>query len=164
MSPALPITHGAGFVPQRRQILLAGLALTGGLTTRPASATPEAMAQAVTAFTSGAVVRQGRVKIDIAPLVENGNAVPVTVSVEAPSGDAAQVVALAMFNERNPQPEVFRVRLGPRAARAEFSTRIRLATTQRLVAVAQLADGSFWSESVDVIVTLAACIEEEGQG
>jgi sulfur-oxidizing protein SoxY len=84
--------------------------------------------------------------------------------VDGPSGDAAQVVGLAMFNERNPQPEVFRVRLGARAGRAEFSTRIRLATTQRLVAVAQWADGSFWSESVDVIVTLAACIEEEGHG
>ena len=164
MSPSLPGTRGPAGVAQRRRILLAGLALAGGLTARPACATPEAMAQAVAAFTSGATVRQGKVRIDIAPLVENGNAVPVTVSVEAPSGDAAQVVGLAMFNERNPQPEVFRVRLGAGSGRAEFSTRIRLATTQRLVAVAQLADGGFWSESVDVIVTLAACIEEEGHG
>jgi sulfur-oxidizing protein SoxY len=74
---------------------------------------------------------------------------------------ADHVVALALFNERNPQRDVFTARLGPRSGRARVSSRIRLATTQKLVAVARMRDGSCWSRTVDVIVTLAACIEGE---
>jgi sulfur-oxidizing protein SoxY len=66
---------------------------------------------------------------------------------------------VAIFNERNPQREVANFFLGPRAGRAVVATRIRLATSQRLVAVAKMSDGSFWSHSVDVVVTLAACVE-----
>jgi sulfur-oxidizing protein SoxY len=145
----------------RRCLLLAGAALMAGLGPGAARATPEAMAAAVAAFTGGARVHAGKVKLDIAPLVENGNAVPVTITVDSPMTPAEHVLALALFNERNPQPEVIRVRLGPQAGRAQLSTRIRLATTQRLLALAQLSDGSFWSGEVEVIVTLAACIEGE---
>ena len=66
---------------------------------------------------------------------------------------------LAVFNEKNPQRDVVKFTLGPRYGKPAVSTRIRLATTQKLVAVAQMSDGSFWSHTVDVIVTLAACIE-----
>ena len=69
------------------------------------------------------------------------------------------VKAIVVFNERNPQRDVVLFTLGPRAGRAKVSTRIRLATSQKLVAVAQLSDGTFWQRSVDVIVTLAACVE-----
>ena len=92
----------------------------------------------------------------------NGNvldaAAPVTISVDSP---ADKVRAIAIFTERNPQTEVAVFTLGPRAGKAEVSTRIRLATSQRLMAVARMSDGSYWSHGVDVIVALAACIEGE---
>ena len=69
------------------------------------------------------------------------------------------VKAIHIFNEKNPQPNVIGIHLGPRAGKAKVSTRIRLADSQKVVAIAQMSDGSFWSESVDVIVTLAACLE-----
>ena len=69
------------------------------------------------------------------------------------------VKAIAVFNEKNPQRDVVKFTLGPRYGKPAVSTRIRLATTQKLVAVAHMSDGSFWSHTVDVIVTLAACIE-----
>ena len=71
------------------------------------------------------------------------------------------VKSIHVFNEKNPQPNIGSFYLGPRAGRAQVSTRIRLADTQKIVAIAELTDGSFWSDSVDVIVTLAACTEEE---
>jgi sulfur-oxidizing protein SoxY len=116
------------------------------------------MAAAINTFTGGAKPQTGKVKFDIAQLIDNGNAVPVTVSVDSA---AAQVRAIAIFTERNPQTEVAVFTLGPRAGKAEVSTRIRLATSQRLMAVARMSDGSYWSHGVDVIVALAACIEGE---
>ena len=122
---------------------------------------PPEMRAAVTAFTRGTPVREGRVTMDIAELVENGNAVPVSVAVLSPMTAADHVVAIGIFNERNPQPDVAVFQLSPRSGRAQVSTRIRLATSQKLVAVARMADGSCWSKTVDVIVTIAACIETD---
>ena len=138
----------------RRQLLGAGAA---ALVCRPARATPEAMQSAIANFTGGAVVRDGRVKLDISPLVENGNTVPVTLSV--PGLEPNAVRRMALFTERNPQPEVAVFTLGPLAGRAQVATRLRLATSQTVVALAQLADGSVWQHRVDVVVTLAACVE-----
>lgn len=149
---------------RRRQLLAAGAGLGLGLATLApsAAATPQEMAAAIGAFTGGAPVRPGKVRLEVAQLVDNGNTVPLTVSVDSPMSAADHVAAIAIFNERNPQTAVARFTLGPRAGKAVVSTRIRLATSQTLVAVARLADGSFWSASADVIVTLAACIEGEG--
>lgn len=143
----------------RRQVLLAGASLGACLLVRPAHATPEELSAALKAYTSGSLIRPGRVKLDIAPLVDNGNTVPLSVSVDSPMTAADRVVAVAVFNERNPQREVIKFTLGPRAGRASVSTRIRLATSQKLVAVARMSDGSYWSDTVDVIVTIAACLE-----
>jgi sulfur-oxidizing protein SoxY len=85
--------------------------------------------------------------------------VPVSVSVDSPMTAAEHVTAIAIFNEKNPQRDVARFKLGPRSGKASVSTRIRLATSQQLVAVAALSDGTFWSDTADVIVVLAACIE-----
>jgi sulfur-oxidizing protein SoxY len=147
----------------RREILQAAAALAGGgvlLSIRPAAATPEMMKDAVRAVIGEAPVKKGKVKLDLPPLVENGNSVPCTVAVESPMTAADHVKAIHIFNEKNPQPNVISVKLGPRAGRASFSTRIRLADSQTVTAIAELSDGSFWSDDIDVIVTLAACIED----
>jgi len=145
----------------RRQLLAGSVGLGAWLLVRPVAAAPDELATVIQAWTGGAPVQNGRVKLDIAPLVDNGNTVPVGVSVESPMTLADHVTAIAIFNERNPQRDVARFALGPRAGRANVSTRIRLATTQKLAAVARMSDGSYWSHTVDVIVTLAACIEGE---
>lgn len=141
----------------RREVM--GLA-AGTVFVRPAlSQTPAELAAAISAWTGGAPVRAGRVKLDIAKLVDNGNTVPMTVTVDSPMTATDHVAAIAVFNERNPQRDVARFTLGPRAGKAQVATRIRLATSQKLTAVAKMADGSYWSDSVDVVVVLAACIE-----
>jgi len=149
----------------RRDVLkVAGLFASGGvllrLSVREAAATPEMMRNAVRDAIGEAAVSKGKVKLDLPPLVENGNSVPCTVSVESPMTAADYVKAIHIFNEKNPQPNVISVRLSPRAGRAEFSTRIRLADSQTVTAIAELSDGTFWSGTIDVIVTLAACVEE----
>ena len=127
---------------------------------RPAEATPAAMASAIRDVTGAAVVRTGKVKLEVPPLVENGNTVPMTVSVTNPMTMEDHVTSIHVFVEKNPQPNVGNFVLGPRAGRAQVSTRVRLADSQRIVAIAKLSDGSFWSASVDVVVTLAACTED----
>lgn len=127
----------------------------------PAAPAPEFLA-AMGAFAAGAAIRQGRVAIEIAELVDNGNTVPITVRVDSPMNAADRVVELIILNEKNPQRDVMRARIGAAVAKGEFSTRMRLATSQKIAAMARLADGSVWAQTVDVIVTLAACIEGDG--
>ena len=112
-------------------------------------------------FAGGRDVRRGRVKLEIAPLVDNGNVVPVRVAVDSPITAADHVQQIAIFNDRNPQRDVVTFTLGPRAGKAVVATRIRLATSQKLTALARMNDGSVWSDTVDVVVVLAACIEGE---
>lgn len=117
-----------------------------------AQASDDAMRAAIRAW-AGRDPAPGALQIDIAALVENGNAVPVRVAAAEP------VVGLALFTPLNPEPDVVHVAFGAAAARPEFSTRMRLARSQRIVAVAKAADGRCWQASVDVVVTLAACVE-----
>ena len=152
-------------VTTRRYFLgLAGGAAVAGavpiVTIRPADATPAMQAAAIRDVVGAAVVHTGKVKLDIPPLVENGNTVPMTVSVASPMTSDDHVKSIHVFNEKNPQPNIGNFVLGPRAGRAQVSTRIRLADSQKITAIAHLSDGSFWSVSVDVVVTLAACTEE----
>ena len=144
----------------RRTVFMLGAGLGATLVTRPALATPDEMTAAMRAFAGSATIKTGKVRMDIPPLVENGNSVPVSIVVDSPMTADEHVTAIAVFNEKNPQPNVAIFRLGPRSGRAQVATRIRLATTQSLTAIARLSDGSFWSHSVDVIVTIAACTEE----
>lgn len=145
----------------RRQFLtLTGGAAVAVVTLRPAEATPAMQTSAIRQVVGEAVVRTGKVKLDVPPLVENGNTVPMTVSVDNPMTPDNHVKSIHVFNEKNPQPNVGNFYLGPNAGRAQVSTRIRLADSQKITAIAKLSDGSFWSASVDIIVTLAACTEE----
>jgi sulfur-oxidizing protein SoxY len=144
---------------KRREVVWLGVGAVLTVVAVPARATPEALAAALKAFAGNAPLREGRMAIDIAPLVENGNTVPVSVSVQSPMTAADHVRRIALFTERNPLPEVVVFHLGPHNGRATAATRMRLATSQKIVAVAELSDGSYWQSGVEVIVTLAACIE-----
>ena len=81
------------------------------------------------------------------------------VSVQSPMTAADHVKTIYVFSEKNPLPNVVRFHLKPSAGRAKLATSIRLADTQRITAIAQMSDGSFWSATADVIVTLSACLE-----
>src|SRR3954470_13288643 len=149
---------------RRRFLASAGSAAVLGtvpiVTLRPAEATPAMMAAAIRDVVGATVLRTGKVKLDVPPLVENGNTVPMTVSVTSPMTAEDHVRSIHVFVEKNPQPNGGNFALGPHAGRAQVSTRIRLADSQKIVAVAKMSDGSFWSASADVVVTLAACTEE----
>ena len=144
-----------------RFLALAGSAavLGAALIVTAAEATPAMLAAAIRNVVASAAVRTGKVKLDMPPLVENGNTVPMTVSVASPMTAEDHVKSIHVFNEKNPQPNIGNFYLGPQAGRAQVSTRIRLADSQKVVAIARLSDGTFWSASVDVVVTLAACTE-----
>jgi sulfur-oxidizing protein SoxY len=120
----------------------------------------KALDEAIRKVVGDAQVRPGRVKIDVPPLIDNGNTVPLAVEVESPMTQADHVKAVHIFTERNPQPYVLTAHLGPRAGKARVATRARIADTGAVTAIAQMSDGSFWSESVRVIVTLSACLED----
>jgi sulfur-oxidizing protein SoxY len=141
-------------------VLAGGVLTATALAIRPARATPETMRAAIRQIVGEAEIKKGRVHLEIPPLVENGNTVSCSVSVESPMTDTDHVKTIHIVNEKNPQPNVISVTLGPRAGRARFSTRIRLADTQKVIAIAQLSDDSFWSDSADVVITLGACLEE----
>jgi sulfur-oxidizing protein SoxY len=144
----------------RRRVLQAGALAAAQVLVRPAAAQDTGeLAAAVARFAGGQPVQRGRVKLDVAPLVDNGNVVPMRVQVESAMTAADHVTEIAVFNEKNPQREVAHFTLGPRAGRADVATRMRLATSQQLIALARMKDGSVWSDTVDVIVVLAACIE-----
>ena len=126
------------------------------ITRTPLNNMPEVIAR----LTGGAPLNSGRVKLVLPPLVENGHLVPLAVNVDSPMTAADHVTAIHVFTEKNPLPEMISFYLGPRAGRASIATRVRLADTQNVVAIARMNDGSFWSDRAFVIVTLAACLEE----
>ena len=141
-------------------------AMAGGLAALGASALPApaaALGQMDTAIRNAfgeATIRKGRVMLELPPLVENGNTVPMTVAVDSPMTKDNYVKAIHVFNDKNPQPNVVSVQLGPRAGKATIATRIRLAGTQKLMAIAEMSDGTYWADTQEVIVTLAACLED----
>jgi sulfur-oxidizing protein SoxY len=126
---------------------------------RSAAATPAALDEAIRTLVGEATVNPGKVKLELPPIVENGNTVSLTVSVDSPMTAAEHIASVHLFNEKNPQPYIAAFHLGPRAGKATVSTRMRLAASQRVVAIARLNDGSCWSDTADVIVTLPACAE-----
>jgi sulfur-oxidizing protein SoxY len=154
--------HRAPTLPRRHVLQLVGATAFGlaGLDVATAQDAGE-MARAIEQFAGTQEIRKGRVKLEIAPLVDNGNVVPMRVTVDSPMSAADHVAEIAVFNEKNPQRDVARFQLGPRSGKADVATRIRLATSQKLVALARMSDGSVWSDTVNVVVVLAACIEGE---
>jgi sulfur-oxidizing protein SoxY len=145
--------------PTRREVVAGAAGMAALAVLRPVHGSEEAMHNAIRDFVGASQVRPGRIKLDLPPLVENGNAVPMNIAVESKMTADDHVKTIAVFNQKNPQPNVATFHLGPYSGRASVSTRIRLADSQTVTAIAQMSDGSFWSDSAEVVVTLAACVE-----
>ena len=119
---------------------------------------PEAM-EAIAKIVGSNAIRDGRVKLVIPPLVESGNLVVLKLSIESPMTANDYVKAVHVVSEANPFPNIFTAYFTPRSGRAELTTRVRLADSQRVWAIAQMSDGSFWQGYADTLVTLSACTE-----
>ena len=139
---------------RRRMILGASGLVLAGLA--PAWATETEVAALIRDLVGEGTLAPGHLKLDLPQLVENGNAVSMGVDASDVPG---RVVSLHVFAGRNPLPQVVSAHFGPRSGRPALQTRIRLATSQTVIAVARAEDGRCWSDSVDLLVTLAACIE-----
>jgi sulfur-oxidizing protein SoxY len=126
----------------------------------PACAQTNLVELIVFAVTSGAPVRQGKIKLELPQLADNGNSVPIKISVDSPMTPSEYVKNIYLLSDRNPVPRMATFHLGPRSGKAEISSRVRLAGSQRVTALAELSDGSFWSDSARVVVTLSACLDE----
>ncbi len=102
---------------------------------------------------------QGRVTLTVPGIAENGQSVFTTVAVASPMTESDHVRAIHILSPRNPIALITSFHLGPRAGRARVSTNIRLAGSQTVTALAEMSDGTFWQDSKDVVVTVAACID-----
>jgi len=144
----------------RREVIL-GAGAMGVLALVPvqAGAMPELLARETARLTGGAKVTDGRVRLTIPPLAENGNSVYITVEAESPMTEADHVRKIHILSERNLISHLLTWHLGPRAGLAKVSTYIRLAATQRVTALCEMSDGSFWRDRKEVVVTVAACID-----
>ena len=114
----------------------------------------------VRAFANGAAVRKGKVTLVLPQLADNGNSVPIRITVDSPMTPADHVKSIHLYSERNPVPNMANFYLGPRAGKAEINSRVRLAGSQKVTAVAKLSDGSFWYDTASIVVTLSACLDE----
>lgn len=143
-------------LPRRRALraLAAGACL---LVVRPASATPAELAQALRETFGDRSIQRDRVKLELPRLAESGNVVPVTVSVDSPMTAADHVSEIHLFAEQNNLPRILSVALGPWNGKAVVASRIRLATSQQVLAVAVMNDGSLWSAAAEVEVTVSSC-------
>jgi sulfur-oxidizing protein SoxY len=152
----------------RRRVLVGAGALAGGLalgadaSLAQIESNPAELEAAIRAAIGDARIEDGKVKLEVPPLVENGNAVPMKVTVDSPMTEKDHVKAIHVFAGKNRQPNVISVKLGPRAGNPEVQTRIRLADTQDILALAELSDGTVWRATANVIITLSACLEDVG--
>jgi sulfur-oxidizing protein SoxY len=138
-------------LPRRQLVLLAACAVVPR-----AVATPAEVGALIQALVGDAPLKDGLIHLDLPVMVENGNSVAMSVSVADPP---SPVESIHVFAEGNPLPRVAVFRFGPRSGAPRVATRMRLATSQTVIAIARLRDGTCWRDSVDLLVTLAACIE-----
>lgn len=142
------------------------LALAGGglalVTLRPLAAREQDLTyqEALAAIAGERTPADGRVTLELPKIAETGNSVPLTVKVESPMTPDDHVARIHVLAMGNPRPNVATFHLGPRAGRAEVSTRIKLSRTQQVVALAEMSDGSFWQNQASIVVTLGACVED----
>ncbi len=144
----------------RRDLLKAaglGTLAVAGLVPGQAAATPEDVAMQIDEVTKGAQLKKGKIKLDLPDIAENAATVRTTVTVDSPMTPDDYVKAIHLFGEGNPNPTIVTFNLTPNIAKAEATTRIRLAKTQKVVAVAVMSDGSAYTTSKEVKVTIGGC-------
>ena len=143
---------------RRREFLVAAagtLALA-----RAVLAQEEALDPIAAKVAKGAPVRKGRVRVTLPQLADNGNSVPIKIVVDSPMTATDYVKSIHLYSERNPVSNMANFYLGPRAGKAEIDSRVRLAGSQKVTAVAALSDGTFWYDTASIVVTLSACLDE----
>jgi sulfur-oxidizing protein SoxY len=142
----------------RRQALALGAGAVGAI----AFGAPQALAkndseEIIKKFTGGKAPVQGKIKLDLPEIAENGNTVPMTVTVESPMTEQSHVTDVLVLASENPRSGVANFHFTPASGVAEANTRIRLASTQDVIAVAKMNDGSFFMASKQVKVTIGGC-------
>ena len=143
----------------KRRDFLAGAA--GALALRRAAlAQVDPLDPLLSVVANGAPVKKGKVTLVLPQLADNGNSVPIRITVDSPMTAADHVKSVHLYSERNPVRNMANFYLGPRAGKAEIDSRVRLAGSQRVTAVAKLSDGSFWYDAAPIVVTLSACLDE----
>ena len=125
----------------------------------PLAAKPHEVQQEIQRLLAGAPLERGKVRLQLPPLVDNGNLVVLSVAVDSPMTSASHVRSIHVLAEGNPLPQVFSAHMDERAGKAAFTIRVRLADSQKIWAIAQMNDGSFWYETADTVVTSSACTE-----
>jgi sulfur-oxidizing protein SoxY len=147
--------------PRRRFFALAATAIAApALFARRARAQVPALDPAIAAITRGAPISKGRVKLEIPALADNGNSVLLKVTVDSGMSTAERIKSIHLVSEKNPVRTMASYYFGPRAGRAEVATRVRLAGSQTITALAQFSDGSFWMDTAETVVTSSACLDE----
>lgn len=147
-------------VNRRGVLRLSGqLALAGvfGMQVGNAVAAKEETDKAIAEFTGGAAPATGTVTLTAPEIAENGNTVPISVSVESPMTADSYVESVMIVAEDNPNPEVVTFHFTPESGIARASTRMRLAQTQNVIAVAKMNDGSVFMDTRNVKVTIGGC-------
>jgi sulfur-oxidizing protein SoxY len=143
--------HG---VNRRQAVAIFGAA--AALTPFAAAATPET-AKKLLSELAKAEPKAGKVQIKTQEIAENGNTVPVTITVDSPMTETDYVKAIHVVADRNPQPGVASFLLTPANGKAEVQLRMRMAETQNIIAVAEMSDGSTWTTAREVKVTIGGC-------
>ena len=140
----------------RREALAAGAGALATAALSPAHAANDS-ADLIKKFTGGKTPVEGKVKLDLPEIAENGNTVPMTVTVDSPMTEASHVTDVLVVANENPRSGVAIFHFSPASGAAEANTRIRLASTQDVIAVAKMNDGSFFMASKQVKVTIGGC-------
>lgn len=138
---------------------LTGLAVVPLLGGRGAHSASDALSPLINKITGGVPLKEGRVLLEMPRLADNGHSVPLKVRVDSPMTPADHVRSITLLSERNPRPLMAVFHLSPNAGRAEIVTRVRLNGTQRVMVVAAMSDGSWWSAGTEVEVTESACLD-----
>ncbi len=128
-----------------------------GLRSGPAAASADDVMSAIKSFAGGAEPQSGMLTLKAPEIAENGNTVPISVSVDSPMTDADHVESVAVFAEGNPNPEVVTFNFTPMSGEASATTRMRLAKTQNVVAVAKTSTGKVYLDRREVKVTIGGC-------
>ena len=153
------IQTGSGSSRRRFLTTAAGGMLLPLISLTKAAAEPTPVDRLITEVTGGAAVSAGNMALELPQVADNGNSVALKVVVDSPMNEQDYVKSIHLFAPKNPRPVVARYYLNPRSGRAEINTRIRLAATQEVTALAAMNDGSFRRANVKVVVAVAACID-----